>query len=624
MMKTKLGQWVAALIAVLMVCDFWLYMPGNKVYADSQADALVSVALAEEGYTEGANNNNKYGAALGQNNVPWCALFISWCARQVGISESIIKTTAWAGDMGSNKCTGNFGGQYYPKGSITPQKGDIVYYDWNRNGSSDHVEIVISTSGSTFTSIGGNTTGNTTTEGVRRHSGYSFTSSYIVGFERPNYSTISSKEWYEGYSIIDLGTSFCATISNSTTAGYLNNEGWNVSAYPGNGQNNQAWIFNRQSDGSYTITSMLDTARLTTCNRDGSSGASIVVSHDGVDLSQKWYIYRGNKGYMLRPLHSDKVMDLDSGGYAAGTNIQLYEYNDTSSQYYNINKIDWRSIISPADIGTNFCAYIYNNTTGGYLDNEGWNVAAYPGTNGITQTWLFQRQIDGSYLITSLLDNARLSTYDGESNNNTSVVVSHDEINESQKWYIYKTSRGYILRPSHSDKVMDLEGGGYSAGTNIQLYEFNSTFLQYYDITKISHKYDSIVVNPICTEMGYTLHRCSLCQSEYKDTYVDAMGHNYIATKVVEPTFAEPGYTLFVCSSCGDSYKDNFIEKVQGDLNADNKFTISDAVLLQKWLLAIPNTTLTDWQAGDMNGNGTLNGIDLCLMKQALLAKSPS
>lgn len=40
-----------------------------KVSAQSQADALVSIALAEEGYTEGSNNNNKYGAYFGNNNV---------------------------------------------------------------------------------------------------------------------------------------------------------------------------------------------------------------------------------------------------------------------------------------------------------------------------------------------------------------------------------------------------------------------------------------------------------------------------------------------------------------------------------------------------------------------------
>lgn len=86
--------------------------------------------------------------------------------------------------MSSSKGTGNFGAPYYPKGSITPQKGDIVYYGWG-SSKSQHVEIVISTSGSTFTSIGGNTGGGTK---VYIHRNYSFTASDVVGFERPNYS----------------------------------------------------------------------------------------------------------------------------------------------------------------------------------------------------------------------------------------------------------------------------------------------------------------------------------------------------------------------------------------------------------------------------------------------------
>ena len=187
MTRTRMNKLVAMFLAILMTLALGAYVPMNKVKAASQADALVSVALAEEGYTEGSNNDNKYGAYFGNNHVAWCAYFISWCARQAGIPESVIKTNAWAGSMGSSKRTGNFGGQYYPKGSITPQKGDIVYYGWG-SSTSEHVEIIISTSGNTFTSIGGNTKGSTKTEGVRRHSDYSFTSSQVVGYERPNYS----------------------------------------------------------------------------------------------------------------------------------------------------------------------------------------------------------------------------------------------------------------------------------------------------------------------------------------------------------------------------------------------------------------------------------------------------
>ncbi len=57
---------------------------------------------------------------------------------------------------------------------------------------------------------------------------------------------------------------------------------------------------------------------------------------------------------------------------------------------------------------------------------------------------------------------------------------------------------------------------------------------------------------------------------------------------------------------------------VIGDVNADGKCDIADAVLLQKYLLTI-ETALPDWQAGDLDGNGKLNAADLTLLKRLLI-----
>lgn len=60
-------------------------------------------------------------------------------------------------------------------------------------------------------------------------------------------------------------------------------------------------------------------------------------------------------------------------------------------------------------------------------------------------------------------------------------------------------------------------------------------------------------------------------------------------------------------------------ERILGDVNADGALTISDVVLLQKWLLAVLDTQLADWKAADFNEDQTLNGFDLCQMRYALL-----
>lgn len=58
---------------------------------------------------------------------------------------------------------------------------------------------------------------------------------------------------------------------------------------------------------------------------------------------------------------------------------------------------------------------------------------------------------------------------------------------------------------------------------------------------------------------------------------------------------------------------------IKGDVNSDGKFDIADAVLLQKWLLAVPDTKLADWKAADLCEDGVLDVFDLCLMKRMLI-----
>lgn len=46
-------------------------------------------------------------------------------------------------------------------------------------------------------------------------------------------------------------------------------------------------------------------------------------------------------------------------------------------------------------------------------------------------------------------------------------------------------------------------------------------------VPALNHKYVDKVVAPTCTEKGYTLHTCERGDSEYKDNYTDALGHEY-------------------------------------------------------------------------------------------------
>lgn len=58
---------------------------------------------------------------------------------------------------------------------------------------------------------------------------------------------------------------------------------------------------------------------------------------------------------------------------------------------------------------------------------------------------------------------------------------------------------------------------------------------------------------------------------------------------------------------------------VEGDVNADGKFTVADVVALQKWLLGVPDAHLANWKAADLCEDNKLDVFDLSLVKRRLL-----
>lgn len=175
----------------------------NVTLTGNQRTDLVNVARSQLGYHEGnsfsdlgggnssgSSNYTEYGywygtqvaGSSGGYYYAWCAYFISWCARQAGIPTSIISNASYA-------CAGSDNGDfknltYYPRGSYTPQAGDLIFFDWNSvSGQWDHVEVVTAVSSSSVTTLGGNTGTNNVKERT-----WSLSYSEIQGYGVPNYS----------------------------------------------------------------------------------------------------------------------------------------------------------------------------------------------------------------------------------------------------------------------------------------------------------------------------------------------------------------------------------------------------------------------------------------------------
>ena len=75
-------------------------------------------------------------------------------------------------------------------------------------------------------------------------------------------------------------------------------------------------------------------------------------------------------------------------------------------------------------------------------------------------------------------------------------------------------------------------------------------------IKAIGHDYSEKVVDPTCTEKGYTEHTCKNCGDTYRDSYVAEKGHNPITDYGEPATCTENGLTEGShCSVCGKVIK---------------------------------------------------------------------
>lgn len=154
------------------------------------AASVISIAANEVGYSRWTdpNTGTKYGrwyaektgySYFGQNGVPYCAMLVSWCFDQAGASAT--------GLPGAYCPTMLLAGKNAGKAvSVTNAKyGDIVYFDWEGDGITEHVGLVEYNSGSYLQTIEGNT-GNG--QVLRRTRSYGVVSGVI----RPNYGSDSS------------------------------------------------------------------------------------------------------------------------------------------------------------------------------------------------------------------------------------------------------------------------------------------------------------------------------------------------------------------------------------------------------------------------------------------------
>ena len=165
----------------------------------------------------------------------------------------------------------------------------------------------------------------------------------------------------------------------------------------------------------------------------------------------------------------------------------------------------------------------------------------------------------------------------------------------AQNWTIKSVGDGTYTVQSGDGKALTVENGSSENGANISLETYTGSSSQKFTLKANrdgSYSLMSVVSNgkacvdvfEISTEDGANLNQWE---------YWGGDGQKFI----IEPSSTEK-------------------KTVIGDVNADGEFTVSDLVMMQKFLLG--SGTLTDWKAGDLCEDEKIDVFDMVMMRKLI------
>lgn len=340
----------------------------------------------------------------------------------------------------------------------------------------------------------------------------------------------------------NLGDDFIAPILNKEHWKIIENNNGIVQTANETGTANQLWRFERQSDGSYKISSCLDGRCLDVAYASSAAGAKICAVESNDSDAQRWYIYEESGGYILKAKCTDCVLDLHNNDPTNGNQLQTYTGNGTGAQIWAIYRGEECLLKAP--------------TLSVHIGDT---------TSATKFTWT---EVYGE------------RCYD--------IKIWKDKIWEGDAYHVeWGAASGYEIT---------LPAGTYQAYVDANNYfECRMSNVVTFTVAGHTHTYSETVTPPTCLERGYTTYKCEKCKDMYVDGYVDAMGHKFgdwavtkdptctdkgveqrecencdhfetrevdvtdhhYETVVTEPTCLEKGFTTYTCADCGDSYVDS-------------------------------------------------------------------
>lgn len=172
----------------------WMRTFQNVKLSGKWSEDVIAIAKSQVGYRESTSNYRvlddgktmkgytRYGAWYGDKYGDWCAMFCSFCINYANVDRSKMPIDSNCNDWIDTLSSSKYNLYHSNDGKYTPKSGDLIFFDWNKDGSVDHVGFVSDISRSAKRS-------NTKIETIEGNSGdkvcintYDINDSCVLGF----------------------------------------------------------------------------------------------------------------------------------------------------------------------------------------------------------------------------------------------------------------------------------------------------------------------------------------------------------------------------------------------------------------------------------------------------------
>ena len=369
--------------------------------------------------------------------------------------------------------------------------------------------------------------------------------------------------------------------------------------------------------------------------------------------------------YMFKNAGSGLYMEVAGASAEAGANVQqwgadgeavqnTWKLQDAGDGYYYI-----RSYIGDGK------TYYLDLTAGKTTD--GTNIEIWAKNEKDAQKFKFFDNGDGTYTIATKTtkDESCISVENDSKASGANIVQNKDNGSDFQKWTIetitikdgasLDTSKNYMIQNVNSGQFLEVQDGKAEAGANVQqwgadtanpaqhnVWHFEEVNWGYYYVYSGVGEGNNLLLQCDDSKDGSNIYINDFLKSSNQYfKFVD----NEDGTYTIVTRSSRDLSCMEVASADTKSganvqqwaWNDNNCQKwklipvdytlpyqktpetITGDINKDGKLSSDDAILLQKWLLGVPDTVLPDWKAGDFTGDGILDIFDLVAMRKALV-----